>query len=257
MPKNTLTTRNGRRCAAGHDWRMSFDGRFYYCYYCPAEWYAKDGAAPPQESYKTYPNYQTWADNLPEREREANTMPSKAFDDFLDADDNEQAGTKESWMKVRDMLYEPIRVTRANINTEDDKFNPGQERTVAYVHFHFLDDLSETPFVFTSSAKAIMNTIKRAVDGNEFPFDAAVIEILSAEPFNGYFPLRFTSLGKLAEAQAALEASQMLVNPATSTPPETQAAPTVSTPSKATAPAAATARSGSVRTPRNLAQRGN
>lgn len=243
-----------RFCRFGHDWRVSFDGRFYYCYRCPAQWQSQPGQTPPQDTYKTYPTNTTWADNLPERT--ANTMPSQEFDDFLEADSDEQAGTKESWMKVRDMLYEPIRVTRGNIREEDDSYNPGKMRDVAYVHFHFLDDLSETPFVFSTSARAILNTVKRAIDGNEFPFDAAVIEILTAEPFNGYFPLRFTSLGKLAAAQAALEASNKLVAPDTSTPPAETIAPAASAPSKARA--AATAHNGSAnRSNRNLATRGN
>lgn len=255
MPRDTR-----KYCPFGHDWRVSFDGRFYYCYQCPAQWQGPAGQTPPQTTYKTYPVYHDWATGLPQPQQgDSTTMPSKEFDDFLNADDEEQTGTKESWMKVRDMLYEPIRVTRANINTEDDKFNPGQTRTVAYVHFHFLDDESQTPFVFTSSARAILNTVSHAVDGNEFPFDAAVIEILSAEPFNGYFPLRFTSLGKLAAAQAALEDSNRLVTPAPDTsPPAAPPAPAVSAPSKA--PAAVPAGDGSARAPRsgrNLATRGN
>lgn len=265
MPrKHTSPSRDGQRCAFGHDWRVSFDGRFYYCYQCPAEWFMPDGSAPPQESYKQYPRYEDWTTTLPENTKQqgdSTTMPSKEFDAFLD-NDEEQAGTKESWMKVRDMLYEPIRVTRANINTEDDKFNPGQTRTVAYVHFHFLDDEAETPFVFTSSARAIMGTIERAVRDNEFPFEAAVIEILSAEPFNGYFPLRFTSLGKLPEALAAYQASNGLIESApaepVATPPAQTHARAVSAPSKAHA--AATAHSGSAvstRPSRNLANRGN
>lgn len=189
-------------------------------------------------------------------------MPSKEFDAFLDADDEAQTGTQESWMKVRDMLYEPIRVTRANLRTEDDSYNPGQTREVAYVHFHFLDDLSETPFVFSSSARAIKATVKRAVDGNEFPFDVAVIEVLSAEPFNGYFPLRFTSLGKLPEAKAAWEASNGLVEQTTApvapvyTPPALPTASAASAPPKARAAATVPKRSaGSA--PANLRNRGN
>lgn len=264
MPKkSTQPTRDGPRCQFGHDWRISFDGRFYYCFNCPAEWFSKDGrdgAAPPQKSYRVYPDYTTWATNPPEGD--SITMPSKEFDAFLDADDETQTGTQESWMKVRDMLYEPIRVTRANLRTEDDSYNPGQTREVAYVHFHFLDDLSQTPFVFSSSARAIKATVKRAVDGNEFPFDVAVIEILSAEPFNGYFPLRFTSLGKLPEAKAAWEASNGLMGqksvPAEPvyTPPAPPTAPAASAPPKAHA--AATARRGSAGSvPANLRNRGN
>lgn len=254
-----------RRCRYGHDWRVSFDGRFYYCYNCPAKWQGKSGTTPPQETYKVFPRYEDWTTNLPQTPQtpqgESN-MPTKEFESFLDADDEEQSGTRESWMKVRDMLYEPIQVTRANINSEDDKFNPGQTRSVAYVHFHFLDDESETPFVFSSSAKAIMNTISRAIENSEFPFEAAVIEILSAEPFNGFFPLRFTSLGKLPAAQAAWEASNGLINtPAPvepATPPPAQAsAPAASARSKGPAPAAATATARSARPSRNLATRGN
>lgn len=225
MPRDTR-----KRCKYGHDWRVSFDGRFYYCYRCPAKWRGERGATPPRDSYRTYPDDTTWADILPERNEP--TMPSKEFDALLDADDAEQSSERESWIKVRDMLYEPIHVTRANINEEEDSYNPGKTRQVAYVHFTFLDDEAGTPFVFSSSARAILNTIQRAVNGQEFPFDAAVIEVLSAEPFNGYFPLRFTSLGKLAAAQAALEDSNTLQNTA---PAPAPTAPATSTPAIPTA----------------------
>ena len=244
MPKNTQMTRDGRRCAHGHDWRVSFDGRFYYCFYCPAEWFMPDGSAPPQESYKQYPNYTDWSTRT--EQGDSNTMPTQEFEAFLDDDDAQSQG-EESWIKVRDMLYEPIRVTRANINTVDDTYNPGKTKELAYVHFHFLDDLSETPFVFSSSAKAIMNTVRRAVAGEEFPFDAGIVEILSAEPFNGYFPLRFTSLAKLEAAKAALEDSNTLVNPTTpSIPPETKPAPAPAASGRLRATAASTARNSSV-----------
>lgn len=267
MPaEHTRPLRDGKRCRFGHDWRVSFDRRFYYCYQCPAEWHSPDGSAPPQESYKSHPQYNDWAENLPEGA--SNTMPSKAFDDLLESDDDARAGTQESWMKVRDMLYEPIRVTRANIREEDDQFNPGKTRNVAYVHFYFLDDESETPFVFSSSASAILKTINRAVSGDEFPFDTAVIEVLSAEPFNGYFPLRFTSLGKLAAAQAALgDSNQLQSHAPAASAPETPPAPDATTSPKASTAVTAGKRSApgvtttsantGARAPRSLATRGN
>lgn len=261
--KNTAT----KQCRYGHDWRVSFDARFYYCYYCPAQWRGRPGETPPRTTYHTYPENPPWADHLPERN--STTMPSQLFNDLLDADDSDLPESKEAWMKVRDMLYEPIHVTRANIREEEDSYNPGRTRQVAYVHFTFLDDESETPFVFSSSAKAILSTVSRAVAGNEFPFDAAVIEILSAEPFNGYFPLRFTSLGKLAQAQAQLENSNQLVNHAGATSvPEAPSAPDVSATPKASTAATVGKRSAAgaangeraqqaPRPPRSLATRGN
>lgn len=278
MERSMPSQRDMRRCCTyGHDWRISFDSRFYYCFCCPAQWRGEAGQTPPQESSHAAANdssYTTWADSLPERIDP--TMPSKEFEVLLDADDNEQIRTQESWIKVRDMLYEPICVTRANIKEEEDNYNPGKTRTVAYVHFQFLDDEAQTPFVFSSSARAILNTVQRAVAGDEFPFDAAVIEILSAEPFNGYFPLRFTSLGKLAAAQAALEDANTLQSPAPAAPatsaPAAPAAPAAAAPSRASTAARAGNGSATPVTPvtpvtnrpsppsrpgRNLATRGN
>src|SRR5690242_13560634 len=111
MPRDTR-----KRCRFGHDWRISFDGRFYYCYSCPAQWQGKPGETPPQDTYKAYPAARDWTTRLPERQQgDSNAMPSKEFDAFLDAEDTEQSSTQESWIKVRDMLYDPIHVTRANL----------------------------------------------------------------------------------------------------------------------------------------------
>ena len=180
---------------------------------------------------------------------------------ILDAPDEEMRGPSgeqnAAWIKADDILYQHIVVTRASIADKYNQFT-GKTTPNAYVNFFYADDESQTPFVFSTGWQAIRSAVARfnAAEESPYPVHCAVVEVLSGQPFNGHFPLRFVSLGKLQEAIEEMEASSALrQNPLTGPaaqppePPTPEPAPAPRPPVRSTA----TARTGATTAPRGSA----
>lgn len=283
MPKkSTLPTRDGPRCKYGHDWRISFDSRFYYCYACPAEWRSKDGSPPPQQSYKQYPDYPEYTNYYLEQGANSNIMANtqsaqRALTETTDNDTASAYSDQEAqWKSPEELLYQRILVTRANVvDKYDARYD--KNRTFAYVNFVFADDETATPFVFRTGWPVIRKQINalnalKAQGDDPYPVECGLAEILTKNPLTGddgtvRFPLHLLPFEELdqAETDATSYSLKSQPQPATSaSPPDVKPArtPTAasSTPRGATTAATAGKRSVTstpVTPPSSLRGRGN
>lgn len=238
----------GKRCRHGHDWRVSFDGRFSYCFNCPAKWHSRDGRTPPQENYKVYPGMPEWTQQT-SNQQGATTVPNipEVFDvlgdDFNEND--QQTSGEPQWCNVEDVLYQEIIITRANVADKFDSYS-GKNKAYAYVNFYYAEDEAQTPWVFRTGWQKIKKQVAafeqlKADGNNPYPIECGVAEILIDNPFvpdDGVarFPLHFVPFGVLDEMQAASVDFQVARNQSSSAPQAT-AAPTPP-PAQATAPTA-------------------
>src|SRR5690348_6497745 len=249
MPKKSIQpTRDRPRCHYGHDWRISFDGRFYYCFNCPAEWFSNDGTPPPQETYKSYPRYADWTTRLERQESQENQENQQGANtamantqralDILDADPETNAGGTESdveWKRLEDILYQPIVITRANIADKFDEYRQ-KNRTFAYVNFFFYDDEAQMPFAFRTAWPALRAQVAQLVKAKEdatkqrkpgenpFPVECGVVELLIDNPLVGddgvaRFPLKLAPFDLLEEMQLASSEYALNQNQSATTAP--------------------------------------